>query len=205
MSGTETRFGTRAPRPWPLVHPPTRRTPSPTACERLSKHGALVTTRGLHARLVAASADIALAGLLLTVLSPDSQDREGPTVNMWSAPSEEASIDEASRATTGPLNRPHPPLPHQRSYSASESHEQHLWDPEHRQAPWRSNRSDTHLVDGPSPSTRSDSPFGPMSPSATDRVFPIRSVVSVDPTPNALDEGRDGGDRRIPRTGGPCQ
>lgn len=32
----------------------------------------------------------------------------------------------------------------------------------------------------------SESPFGQLSPSATDHVFPIRSVVSVDPTPTPL-------------------
>ncbi|KAI9871254.1 MAG: hypothetical protein M1830_003140, partial [Pleopsidium flavum] len=33
---------------------------------------------------------------------------------------------------------------------------------------------------------KSDSPFGQLSPGNTDRVFPIRSVVSVDPTPTPL-------------------
>ncbi|MCJ1450798.1 Light-sensor Protein kinase [Mycoblastus sanguinarius] len=45
-------------------------------------------------------------------------------------------------------------------------------------------------------SPNSDSPFDALSPSATDRVFPIRSVVSVDPTPTptarAEKSGRDG-------------
>ena len=35
-------------------------------------------------------------------------------------------------------------------------------------------------------SSTSDSPFNQLSPTATDRVFPIRSVVSVDPTPTPM-------------------
>ena len=50
----------------------------------------------------------------------------------------------------------------------------------------------------PSPistSTTSDSPFGPLSPGAADRVFPIRSVISVNPasTPQTQLEGAGDG------------
>ena len=43
--------------------------------------------------------------------------------------------------------------------------------------------------------TTSDSPFGPLSPGVADRVFPIRSVISVDPTstPQARPEGAGDG------------
>lgn len=42
--------------------------------------------------------------------------------------------------------------------------------------------------------TPSETPFGPMSPTTIDRVFPLRSVVSVDPTPTPMTRGtsRDG-------------
>ena len=52
------------------------------------------------------------------------------------------------------------------------------------------------ITDSPM-STPSDSPFGQLSPSATDRVFPVRSVISVDsnlvtPIPRSELRGRDG-------------
>ncbi|KAL9115274.1 MAG: hypothetical protein Q9187_007347, partial [Circinaria calcarea] len=40
----------------------------------------------------------------------------------------------------------------------------------------------------------SDSPFDQLSPGATDRVFPIRSVVSVDPSPTHYSKCEGGGD-----------
>ena len=48
-----------------------------------------------------------------------------------------------------------------------------------------------HVSAGP---TTSDSPFGPLSSGATDRVFPIRSVVSVDPTSTPYHRPEGGGD-----------
>ncbi|KAF1938153.1 hypothetical protein EJ02DRAFT_384265 [Clathrospora elynae] len=57
-----------------------------------------------------------------------------------------------------------------------------------------------NAVDFASPPNPSISPplsaegFGPLSPSATDRVFPIRSVVSVEPSPTPTPKGSSQGD-----------
>ena len=82
---------------------------------------------------------------------------------------------------------------HQRSHSASRSDDQHPLDtPEvQRSVTWK-----PQLRNFISPmSNPSNSPFDQLSPAATDRVFPIRSVVSVDPaaTPLARTD-RSGGD-----------
>ena len=50
-----------------------------------------------------------------------------------------------------------------------------------------------HTVPRSPSSTSLDSPFDQLSPTATDRVFPIRSVVSVDPTPTPTPGSRGDG------------
>ena len=80
---------------------------------------------------------------------------------------------------------PLPSSPHQRSFSDPRSRDQKLWGSETQRRPWRPSPQgdDRHGASPPISLSSSASPFGQMSPSATDRVFPIRSVVSVDPTP----------------------
>ena len=79
--------------------------------------------------------------------------------------------------------KPPPSSPHQRSLSDTRSQEQSLRALGSQRTPWKPNLEGYDIHSTSSPITTSDSPFGAMSPSATDRVFPIRSVVSVDPTP----------------------
>ena len=55
------------------------------------------------------------------------------------------------------------------------------------------------MASSPSPSSSAmHSPFGQMSPAAADRVFPIKSVVSVDPNPNPYTRSETGGADRSP-------
>ncbi|KAK4693064.1 two-component system, chemotaxis family, sensor kinase Cph1, partial [Lecanoromycetidae sp. Uapishka_2] len=87
---------------------------------------------------------------------------------MWAGTTGPKPTDEAPAPLS--TDHPQPSSPHQRSFSES----QH--------APQRTHTQDAHALSS-SPAGALDSPFGQMSPSATDRVFPIRSVVSVDPNP----------------------
>ena len=99
---------------------------------------------------------------------------------MWSGHSGSAQKGSDS-PTTG---EPPPSSPHQRSFSDPRSRDQKLWGSETQRKHWRPSPKgdDGHGASSPISSSSSASPFGQMSPSATDRVFPIRSVVSVDPT-----------------------
>ena len=100
---------------------------------------------------------------------------------MWSGHSGSPPKGSDSPKTGEPL----PSSPHQRSFSDPRSRDQRLWGSETQRRPWRPSPQgdDRHGASSPISSSSSASPFGQMSPSATDRVFPIRSVVSVDPTP----------------------
>ena len=100
---------------------------------------------------------------------------------MWSGHSGSAPKGSDSPTTGEPL----PSSPHQRSFSDSRSRDQNLWGSETQRRSWRPSPQgdDGHGASSPISSPSPASPFGQMSPSATDRVFPIRSVVSVDPTP----------------------
>ena len=100
---------------------------------------------------------------------------------MWSGHSGSAKKGSDSPTTGQSL----PSSPHQRSFSDPRSRDPKLWDSEPQRRHWRPTPQgdDGHGASSPISSSSSVSPFGQMSPSATDRVFPIRSVVSVDPTP----------------------
>lgn len=100
---------------------------------------------------------------------------------MWSGHSGSAKKGSDSPTTGQSL----PSSPHQRSFSDPRSRDPKLWDSEPQRRHWRPTPQgdDGHGASSPISSSTSVSPFGQMSPSATDRVFPIRSVVSVDPTP----------------------
>ena len=92
----------------------------------------------------------------------------------------------APKAPNSPTTTKSPPSsPHQRSFSDPRSQDQKLWGSEEQRVLWRPSLqgNDKHGTNSPITSPSSESPFGAMSPAATDRVFPIRSVVSVDPAP----------------------
>lgn len=113
---------------------------------------------------------------------------------MWPAPS-----DDLQKPPSSPkLGRRPLPIPHQQS---SEPQQQQSSASEARRTTWRSTASDMQGVDSPI-SGPSDSKFGQLSPSATDRVFPIRSVVSIDPrhipTTRTSTTGGDGFPGTIP-------
>ena len=99
---------------------------------------------------------------------------------MWSGKSEHApkALDSP---TTG---NPSPSSPHERP-SDQPSEDQKLWGSDKQRTSWRPSLQgiDTYGTSSPIASPSSESPFGAMSPAAADRVFPIRSVVSLDPTP----------------------
>ena len=99
---------------------------------------------------------------------------------MWPGKSEPASKAFESPASPNPP----PSSPHQRSFSDQPSQDQKLWGSETQRTPWRPSLQgyDTHGTSSSITAPSSEFPFGVMSPTATDRVFPIRSVVSVDPT-----------------------
>lgn len=100
--------------------------------------------------------------------------------DMW--PSKSGSAPKAPDSpTTGESS---PSSPHQRSFSESRSQEQQAWGSKTQRVPGRRSLQENDTLGTGSPiSSPYESPFGVMSPSASDRVFPIRSVVSVDPTP----------------------
>ena len=92
----------------------------------------------------------------------------------------------APKAPDSPTKGKSPPSsPRQRSFFDPRSQDQTLWRSETQRIPWRPSLQgyDKHGTSSPVTSPPSESPFGAISPSATDRVFPIKSVVSVDPTP----------------------
>ncbi|KAL6714425.1 hypothetical protein ACLMJK_007848 [Lecanora helva] len=105
---------------------------------------------------------------------------------MW--PGQSNSSTHSSEGSLG--NHPSP-SPHRRSFSESQPRDQRLWNSSKPQgSSWKQER---HDFSSPM-SNPADSPFDQMSPSATDRVFPIRSVISVDPsaTPTAKVESAGG-------------
>ena len=100
---------------------------------------------------------------------------------MWAGTSSDSSAANDESPSTA---RPTAPSSQQSSYFEQLPQEQHLWGS--TETPDK--RSKPHLPNINTASQRPlDSPFGQLSPSIGDRVFPIRSVVSVDPaaTPNA--------------------
>ena len=91
----------------------------------------------------------------------------------------------ASKVPDSPTNAEFPPSsPHQRTSSDTRST---LPDSEAQRVPRMSSpqQSEKHGTASPIPAFSSQSPFDAISPSATDRVFPIRSLISVDPTPTS--------------------
>lgn len=101
---------------------------------------------------------------------------------MWPTPSqlsqEESNAPEQQRPT----------LSHRKSRSEQSKHEAlgssrvQLGDTELHGTPLTTTPQNARGIDSPI-AFSSDSPFDQMSSSSTDRVFPIRSVISVDPTP----------------------
>ena len=103
---------------------------------------------------------------------------------MWSAPSDRPSQDAEAPQSSRPSTAQPPVSPgHQRSFSESRSQRQHLGNPEQQGFAPTPTGAFGNLPSNTPLSSFSESPYDAMSPQATDRVFPVRSVVSVDPTP----------------------
>lgn len=114
---------------------------------------------------------------------------------MW--PGNSGSAPKAPDSST--KGKSSPSSPPRRSFSDSPPQDQRLWGPEAQRMPWRLGLqvNDSYAIGSPVMSP-SESPFGAMSPSATDRVFPIRSVVSIDPTPTPKPKVDATGDDSFP-------
>ena len=95
---------------------------------------------------------------------------------MWKS-TEHLQQASRSRSSTPPSSA----SPHHHSNSGSPDRTQRLWQTEPQQTPRQVDHFETPTSHTPV-STISDSQSDVLSPDATDRVFPIRSVVSVDPT-----------------------
>ena len=95
---------------------------------------------------------------------------------MWSNFTHNVQHQTNNRRTAPPT----PSSPHRRSYSGLVLSGTHSWTSEHRQTPReRSGRGSPSVS---STASSLDSPFGQLSRSSTDRVFPVRSVISLDST-----------------------
>ncbi|KAL9126953.1 MAG: hypothetical protein Q9217_004076 [Psora testacea] len=95
-----------------------------------------------------------------------------------------------------------PSSPHHRSSSGSSTSELDLWGTEPQKTPWQPRRQGSQGVSSPMSSSH-ESPFGQLSSSATDRVFPVRSVVSVDHTPTPVTRIGTSGEDGFPGTVAP--